>query len=124
METGATYKEMELQTRQISSDANILIAEFLKEEEAKRNLVTASNHRTAMAMKGRKRGDLSAKQIKKHARRCGLVVTTGNGRHGIQIKAPDGSFRPVPDHGSRKRMGNGTRNGLLDFIDQHRRQVA
>jgi hypothetical protein len=66
----------------------------------------------------RPKGALSSKEIERFARRTGLVIETGRGKHGKHIVGPDGKRHPLPDHG-RGIISVGVRYSLIKFIDEY-----
>lgn len=62
------------------------------------------------------RRQMNARGIERLARERGITVETGRGRHGCHLIAPDGSFRPLPDHPGN--IATGTCCTLVKWIEQ------
>lgn len=59
---------------------------------------------------------MTKRDIEGLARKRGIILETGGGRHGCHLIAPDGSFRPLPDHPGN--LATGTCCSLINWIKQ------
>lgn len=90
-----------------------------KNEEAERARERASGEvgrpRKKDLRESAPRRQMNARGIEGLARRRGITVETGGGRHGCHLVAPDGSFRPLPDHPGN--LATGTCCALVKWIE-------
>lgn len=90
-----------------------------KAEEAERADKKASDRAGRLRKKDLResapRRQMNARKIESLASQRGITVETGGGRHGCHLVAPDGSFRPLPDHPGN--LATGTCCSLMKWIE-------
>lgn len=65
------------------------------------------------------RRSMNTREIQKYARKFGLFVETGKGRHGVHLVAPNGLECPLPVHGGGRTLATGTLRGIVAFINEN-----
>lgn len=104
---------------EIPPEARALIADF-KKSEAERQAGRPSKTPSKRILNRSKeyRGQMTAGEIISLARQRGFSVTSGNGRHGMHLIAPDGWECSLPVHGG-KTLHTGTQRQILNGFEEH-----
>lgn len=107
----------------LDQETQELIAEFKTQQarkEAERAEKKAGNVSKRELSRAREfRRPMTPWEVISYAKKWGISVEGGGGKHGMHLITPSGKECPVPMHGGGKTLAKGTQRSIVSFIHQY-----